>query len=119
MKKMRDSCKKDETGKIYGFLKVIREATQEERPRKDRTGLYWNCTCLKCGRKNIIVFGDYLRNGDTKSCGCINSINESKIAGLNEIPAIIREDNERINSEISLIENMQSSYGSDRKPADQ
>ena len=31
----------------------------------------------------------------------------SKIAGLEEIPAIIREDNERINSEISLIENMQ------------
>ncbi len=30
-----------------------------------------------------------------------------KIAGLTEIPAIIREDNERINSEISLIENMQ------------
>ena len=31
----------------------------------------------------------------------------SKIAGLTEIPAIIREDDERINSEISLIENMQ------------
>ena len=31
----------------------------------------------------------------------------SKIAGLTEIPAIIREHNERINSEISLIENMQ------------
>ena len=31
----------------------------------------------------------------------------SKIAGLNEIPAIIREDDEKINSEISLIENMQ------------
>ncbi len=31
----------------------------------------------------------------------------SKIAGLKEIPAIIREDNERVNSEISLIENMQ------------
>ena len=31
----------------------------------------------------------------------------SKIAGLTEIPAIIREDNARINSEISLIENMQ------------
>ena len=31
----------------------------------------------------------------------------SKIAGLTEIPAIIREDNERVNSEISLIENMQ------------
>ncbi len=31
----------------------------------------------------------------------------SKIAGLIEIPAIIREDDEKINSEISLIENMQ------------
>ena len=31
----------------------------------------------------------------------------SKIAGLSEIPAIIREDDEKVNSEISLIENMQ------------
>lgn len=31
----------------------------------------------------------------------------SKLAGLNEIPAIIREDDEKVNSEISLIENMQ------------
>ena len=31
----------------------------------------------------------------------------SKIAGLTEIPAIIREDDEKINSAISLIENMQ------------
>ena len=31
----------------------------------------------------------------------------SKIAGLKEIPAIIREDDAKINSEISLIENMQ------------
>ena len=31
----------------------------------------------------------------------------SKLAGLKKIPAIIREDNEKINSEISLIENMQ------------
>lgn len=31
----------------------------------------------------------------------------SKLAGLKEIPAIIREDNEKVNSEIALIENMQ------------
>ena len=31
----------------------------------------------------------------------------SKIAGLTEIPAIIRDDDERVNAEISLIENMQ------------
>ena len=82
MKKMRAAVIKDETGKIYGFLKVNREATEEEKPRKDRTGVYWNCTCLNCGRENVIVFGDYLRNGDTKSCGCILSLNESKIAKM-------------------------------------
>jgi len=31
----------------------------------------------------------------------------SKMAGLKEIPAIIRDDDEKVNSEISLIENMQ------------
>lgn len=31
----------------------------------------------------------------------------SKMAGLEEIPAIIRDDDEKVNSEISLIENMQ------------
>ena len=31
----------------------------------------------------------------------------SKMAGLDEIPAIIRDDDEKVNSEISLIENMQ------------
>lgn len=28
------------------------------------------------------MFGDYLRKGDTKSCGCLNSVNESKIAQI-------------------------------------
>ena len=31
----------------------------------------------------------------------------SKLAGIKEIPAIIREDDEKVNAEISLIENMQ------------
>lgn len=82
MKKMALANTKDETGKNYGFLHVERIATEEEKPRKDRTGVYWNCTCTKCGRKNVIVFGDYLRKGDTKSCGCINSFNESKICQI-------------------------------------
>lgn len=82
MEKMRQASIKDETGKIYGDLKVIRQATEEEKPRHDRTGIYWNCTCLKCGRENVIVFGDYLRNGDTTSCGCNNSKNESNICKM-------------------------------------
>lgn len=73
------ATKKDETGKNYGFLKVIREAKEEEKPRHDRAGVYWVCDCQKCGRKNVVILGDYLRKGDTKSCGCLNSYNESKI----------------------------------------
>lgn len=84
-KKMTEAVIKNEQGKTYGFLYVERKATEEEKPRHDRTGVYWNCTCTKCGRKNVIVFGDYLRNGDTQSCGCINSINESKIAQMLDI----------------------------------
>lgn len=77
---MRQANIKDETGKIYGHLKVIRQANKEEYPRRDRTGVYWVCECLNCGKQNVIVFGDYLRNGDTTSCGCLNSKNESNIA---------------------------------------
>lgn len=82
MQKMRNASIKNEVGKTYGFLKVNRKATDEERPRTDKTGIYWNCSCLKCGRENVIVFGDYLRNGDTKSCGCLNSFNESNICKI-------------------------------------
>ena len=82
MEKMRQASIKHEEGKTYGYLYVQREATPEEKPRNDRTGVYWNCDCLHCGRKNVIVFGDYLRNGDTTSCGCIVSKNESRIADM-------------------------------------
>lgn len=82
MEKMRQASIKHEEGKTYGYLYVQKEATPEEKPRNDRTGIYWNCDCLHCGRKNVIVFGDYLRNGDTTSCGCIVSKNESRIADM-------------------------------------
>ena len=82
MEKMRQANIKHEEGKQYGFLKVERMATQEEKPRQDNTGIYWVCTCTKCGRQNVIVKGDYLRNGDTTSCGCLVSKNESIIADM-------------------------------------
>ena len=84
MEKMRQTNIKHEEGKTYGYLYVNRMATREEIPRNNREGIYWNCMCTKCGRKNVIVFGDYLRNGDTKSCGCLNSFNESKICQMLE-----------------------------------
>lgn len=79
-RKMAASVTKDETNKIYGYLEVVRKAANEERPRTDRDGLYWVCNCLNCGRTNVIVHGDYLRNGDTISCGCVLSKNEALIA---------------------------------------
>ena len=82
MEKMRQASIKQEANKTYGFLYVKRQALPEELPRLDRTGIYWNCKCLKCGRDNVIVLGDYLRNGDTVSCGCIQSKNESIIAQM-------------------------------------
>ena len=82
MEKMRQASIKQEQGKTYGFLYVNRQATEEEKPRSDKQGIYWNCTCNKCGRTNVIVLGDYLRNGDTISCGCIHSKNESIIAQM-------------------------------------
>lgn len=88
MEKMRQASIKHEEGKTYGFLEVIRQATPEEKPRQDRTGIYWNCKCKKCGKENVIVFGDYLRNGDTISCGCILSKNESKISQMLDLSNI-------------------------------
>ena len=82
VKNMIASTVKDEQGKTYGYLYVVRRATEEEKPRHDRDGIYWVCTCNNCGRKNVVVFGDYLRKGETKSCGCVNSMNESKIAQM-------------------------------------
>lgn len=80
--KLRKASIKNEAGKTYGYLKVIRQAKEEEKPRKDRTGIYWNCTCTNCGKENVIIFGDYLRNGDSKSCGCLTSFHESQIAKI-------------------------------------
>lgn len=60
---------KDLVGKRFGKLIV-----------KERIGyllgenykkITWSCDC-DCGNKNILITGDCLRNGHTKSCGCIN-----------------------------------------------
>lgn len=78
MEKMRSTRVKDETGSVYGRLTVLEE--DRNPPRVDKYGVYWKCKC-ECG--NIVsVFGDYLRNGDTSSCGCIVSKGEAMIAKM-------------------------------------
>ena len=73
MFKMKEANVKDEAGKIYGKLTVLKRGKTPE----GKTGAYWTCQC-ECGTI-LDIKGDYLRNGDTCSCGCIASKNESKI----------------------------------------
>ena len=56
----------DLTGKRFGRLLVIEEATIDQRPEKDHAA--WICQC-DCGNQKI-VSGYKLRNGNTQSCGC-------------------------------------------------
>lgn len=50
-----------------------------ERDGSDNQGVaLWKCICKHCG--NIFTTrGSAIRNGDTKSCGCVHSLNEQKI----------------------------------------
>ena len=61
----------DLTGQPFGRLIVIREYG------RDKNGaVLWLCRCLgkngdDCG-KEVVVRGDSLRNGNTRSCGCLH-----------------------------------------------
>jgi hypothetical protein len=61
-------------GKSFNYLKVI------ERARNTKSGeAAWVCEC-KCGTRKIIA-GSKLRNGETKSCGCM----KKELAGTKNI----------------------------------
>ncbi|MCK5608150.1 hypothetical protein KAR91_40085, partial [Candidatus Pacearchaeota archaeon] len=51
-------------GKKFGRLLVLGEASKKGKK------LYWHCVC-DCGR-NITVYAESLKGGDSKSCGCLN-----------------------------------------------
>lgn len=55
---------KDETGNVYGRLTVLYKSEQNI---NNHTA--WICKC-SCGN-TVSVSGEYLRNGRTKSCGCL------------------------------------------------
>src|SRR5262245_13171861 len=56
---------KDLTGQPFGRLTVIRQATDRHGPAR------WECLCT-CGTIKTI-YGQALRKGNTKSCGCLNT----------------------------------------------
>lgn len=59
---------KDLTGRKFNMLSVVglREIKTNKNGHKDA---YWNCKC-ECG-KTKVVKGSSLKNGNTKSCGCL------------------------------------------------
>ena len=48
----------------------------------DLNGVYYNCICLCENRTKVRVRGIELRNGHTKSCGCLHSSGENLIEEL-------------------------------------
>ena len=59
----------DLTGQVYGRLTVIKRVDDYISPSGSRK-VQWLCKC-KCG-KEVIVTGNNLRKGNSKSCGCYN-----------------------------------------------
>ena len=53
------------TGQKFGRLTVLSESHQNK-----YGGWYWNCEC-DCGNMTVVSVG-HLRDGHTKSCGCLN-----------------------------------------------
>ena len=70
---------KDIVGQKFNLLTVTRKA---ERPlNAKQTGSWWYCNC-DCGRKDILVNGNRLKMGITKSCGCLTSSAEVSIQNI-------------------------------------
>lgn len=55
----------DLSGKVFCRWSVIKRA-----PRRRRISAEWTCKC-SCGKESVVA-GQALRNGKSKSCGCLN-----------------------------------------------
>ena len=82
---------KDLTGQRFGKLVAL-----EKLEKKGRT-YFWKCRC-DCGNF-CEKEAQYLLNGDTKSCGCLRSTGENKIA------ALLKENNISFEQEKILLKN--------------
>lgn len=74
----------DLTGKRFGRLTVI-ERDYETQRKKNNKYVYWKCKC-NCGN-DTSVNSESLRQGKTKSCGCLIIENGRMNTSENLIPA--------------------------------
>lgn len=68
----------DISGKKFNKLTVLYRDLEYEKSNNLHKGAYWRCKC-DCGQEKTI-WGTYLRNGSTKSCGCLQK-EKAKING--------------------------------------
>ena len=66
----------DMTGFENEYLKVLERAGSD-----NQQVALWKCYCKNCGN-TFITRGSHIRNGETKSCGCVHSLNEEKITKM-------------------------------------
>ena len=65
---------KDLTGQRFGKLMVVSRADDYIKPNGNKI-IQWRCVC-DCGNE-VVVRGEYLKSGHTKSCGCNKSISHT------------------------------------------
>ena len=74
-KDVRHNKRNDLIGRKFGRLTVLYENKDDVR-KENRRGIVWHCRC-DCGNE-CDVFATYLRQGQTKSCGCLQQDTASK-----------------------------------------
>ena len=67
----------DLTGQRFGRLTIIKKNSSNKR------GIYWLCKC-DCGIEKVIYSGD-IRQGKTKSCGCLRKEGRRLSPGLSSM----------------------------------
>ena len=75
----------DEKGNRYGKLVVLGRAGKEH----GRDQVYWHCRC-DCGSK-VVVGSRSLRNGRTRSCGCLSLLPKG-VAAFNKIVSTMKHN---------------------------
>ena len=70
---------RDLTGEQFGYIKIPERVGSTGVSPKTRST--WRCLCTKCG-KTFVHSSAHLATGEIKSCGCVQSWNEVKIARI-------------------------------------
>jgi len=88
--KLSSTMLEDLTGQKFNKLTV--EGLNHYNPKTRQ--YYWKCSC-ECGG-TAIVYSGHLKSGHTKSCGCLVSLGEEKIANLLQKNGFVFIKNKRL-----------------------